>query len=172
MGNKTIIQEKELLSSPETVLNIIQTIEKEKENHINILIELFRTTPSGQNKNDVVLLLSEYEVEDFVSMVIDEIKKNINGRDIGTLIYSLNGKFLRESVYDLIVILCSLKTKYDNFEALEMIKLVLEENNELFSKKVMSKAIKKVNQKIAITNEKEDSYKYLKWCLIWLNSRA
>ena len=172
MEKNIVIQENELLSNQEDVISIIQKIEKEKENHINILRELFTTTPPSQNKNDIVLLLSEYEIEDFVSLVINEIKKNINGRDIGTLIYSLNGKLLKENMCDLIVILCSLKMKYDNFEALEMIKFILKENNEIFSKKNINKAIRKVKQKIVVTNKKEDSYKYLEWCLRWLNSRA
>jgi len=155
----------------EQIFSIIQNIETDKENQISILKKILVNSTDFPLKNNAVLLLAEYDLEDFVVMVIDEIKKNIDGYDIGTLIYSLLGKKLNQNIFNLISILCSLKPKYDNFEAMEMIKLVLEENNEIFKKSILNKSVKKIQLKLSKIKVSDPRYIYYEWCLNWAKRR-
>jgi hypothetical protein len=155
----------------EKAFKLLKEIKNEIDNYYSSLLKSFIELQPSQVKNEVSLLLSEISNDDFVPTVINDIKKYLNGEDIGSLIYSLREKIIGEQVFDMVDILCSLNPKSDNFEALEMIILVLKGFNGNISKKDINLSIRLIQKTLKSVNETDQKYYYLTWTLSWLQEK-
>ncbi len=160
-----------LSTEEEKSFKLLEQVKNEIDNYYAILSQSFVELKPGLIKNKTALLLSKISNDDFVPLIIDEIKKYLDGWDIGSLIYSLDEKNIREYVKDIIEILCNLNTKNDNFEALEMIILVLKSYNGYISKKDINVSIRLIQKTLKLVNETNQEYSYLNRCLSWLQDK-
>ena len=113
----------------------------------------------------MALAISDLEINEAIPIVIEDIKKYLNGEDIGTIIYSLDDKPFDDFVYDIIYILC--KSSF-NYEAFEMIKLILDDFEGNISNKTISDSKQLLDK--SIYESDQDKCKYLYWVLNWLES--
>ncbi len=159
----TLVNENE-----EKAFKLLKNIEMDIAMYSSSLIDSFVLLKPCQVKNDIALLLSEMSNEDFVPIVINDVKKYLNGEDIGSLIYFLLDKNIGDYIVDIIDILCNLNPKNDNFEAFEMIHLILKEYEGKVSKKDINTSILLINNTLKSTEKNEQRYNYVNWCLNWL----
>ncbi|MBB6004981.1 hypothetical protein [Arcicella rosea] len=168
MKNHEKIKNTLVNAEEEKAFKLLKSIEMDIAMYSSSLIDSFVVLKPSQVKNDIALLLSDISNEDFVPIVINDVKKYLNGEDIGTLIYSLLDKNIGDYIVDIIGILCNLNPKKDNFEAFEMIHLILREYEGKVLKKDINTSILLINNTLKSTAQNEQRYNYVSWCLNWL----
>ena len=166
--NTEIQIEKTLLHGQEEEIKQLldSIVEKNQVEYSSLLIKAFVYYQPSNIKNALALALSDLDITEAISIVINDLKKYLQGEDIGTIIYSLDNKSIDNFISDIVYILC--KSEY-NYEAFEMIKLILDdfdgvlsEEQRLKSEDILKDALSQIN--------KTDSLIYLEWVRNWLTS--
>lgn len=168
MKNHEKIKNTLVSAEEEKAFKLLKSIEMDIAVYSSSLIDSFVVLKPCQVKNDIALLLAEMSKEDFVPIVINDVKKYLNGEDIGSLIYALLDKNIGNYIVDIIDILCNLNPKKDNFEAFEMIHLIFKGYEGKISKKDIDISILLINNTLKLVDKNEQRYNYINWCLNWL----
>lgn len=134
-------------------------VENNQVEYCSLIIKAFVHYQPSNIKNALALALSDLDVTEAVPIVISDLKKYLQGDDIGTIIYSLDNKPIDNFISDIIYILC--KSEY-NYEAFEMIKLILDDFDGVISEEQLLKSEEMLKDALSQTS-KTDSRKYLEW---------
>jgi hypothetical protein len=131
-----------------------------------LIIKAFVHHKPSHIKNALALALSDLDVIETVPIVISDLKKYLQGEDIGTIIYSLDNKSFDNFISDIVYILCESE---HNYEAFEMIKLIFDDFEGAISEEQKLKSEKMLKDALAQTSNRE-RLKYLEWVKNWLSS--
>jgi hypothetical protein len=158
--------ERTLLHGKENEIDqlIDSIVDNNQVEYSSLLIKAFVHHKPSQIKNALALALSDLEVKKAIPIIISDLKKYLQGEDIGTIIYSLNNKPFGDFISDIVYILC--KSEY-NYEAFEMIKLILDDYEGVVSNDQFSKSRELLDVALSQSDDKNTN-KYLKWVLEWL----